>query len=389
MGNEAALVIEDVGPIGRTELLVGQHLTVLVGPQAVGKSLILQLFKVFHDGPRMVRELRQQGFSVDTGERIIDQFLGEGMHSAMGPSSRVTFAGKELQMEALIERRGVGRSVESCFYIPAHRALALAEGWPVPFAGFRQAPPYVVRRYSQDVLDLLQKQLVRGVVFPRPRKLPLEYQESLSQAIFHGGQLIVDTQGPRKQLVLSYGEAKVSSLAWTAGQRELVPLLLGLYRLIPSGQKTKRPGVDWVVLEEPEMGLHPKAVRAVMALVLELIHRGYRILLSTHSPSVLDLIWGLKRLSETTGKGWLGGVARLLDIEVPEKFPPMFQSALELDAKVYAIDFAGDRTRSWDISSLDPSSEDEVISGWGGLSGISSEIGSVVCEAVNRAGTGE
>lgn len=384
--NTETLLIENVGPIRRAEITLGRELTVLVGPQATGKSLLSQLLKTCLDGRRMVYNLHDAGFSVETKERLINQILGEGMHGAFSPESRVMLGGQALDFQSLslVNRRNPGK--ETCFYIPAHRALLLADGWPVRFADFRLIPPYVVRQYSQNLLKLLQTQLSTedGIVFPRGSRLRYELREALNRSIFHGGELVVDKEGLRPQLVLRYGEALVAALAWTAGQRELVPLLLGLYHLVPP-RRTKQADVNWVVLEEPEMGLHPKGVRAVMALVLELIHRGYRVLVSTHSPAVLDVVWGLRRLRETTGDTWLSGVARLLDLDVPVNPPPLVRTALAIDAKVYVLDFEGDKTVSQDISTLDPGSEDAVVSGWGGLSGISSEIGEVVCEAVNRA----
>ncbi len=70
-------------------------------------------------------------------------------------------------------------------------------------------------------------------------------------------------------------------MTWTAGQREFTPLTLGLYHLLPSVKLRKREETDWVVLEEPEMGLHPQAVTVVMLLVLELLWRGYRVVWSS------------------------------------------------------------------------------------------------------------
>ena len=40
-----------------------------------------------------------------------------------------------------------------------------------------------------------------------------------------------------------------------------------------------------------EMGLHPRAIAVVMLMVFELMARGYRVCISTHSPQVLDAVW--------------------------------------------------------------------------------------------------
>ena len=67
-------------------------------------------------------------------------------------------------------------------------------------------------------------------------------------------------------------------------------------QILPSRQKRTIPGLEWVIVEEPEMGLHPQAIDAVLMLVLECLFRGYRVVLSTHSPLVLDLAWALQLL---------------------------------------------------------------------------------------------
>ena len=62
-------------------------------------------------------------------------------------------------------------------------------------------------------------------------------------------------------------------MVWSAGQREVIPLLLGLYWLMPSTRISKRRDVEWAIIEELEMGLHPHAISAVLLMVLELLTR--------------------------------------------------------------------------------------------------------------------
>ena len=42
------------------------------------------------------------------------------------------------------------------------------------------------------------------------------------------------------------------------------------------------------------MGLHPQGIATAMLLVLELLRRGYKVVLSTHSTVVLDMVWALR-----------------------------------------------------------------------------------------------
>ena len=87
-------------------------------------------------------------------------------------------------------------------------------------------------------------------------------------------------------------------MAWSAGQREFVPLLMGLYWLMPAARASQRGDLEWVIIEELEMGLHPRAIAVVLLLVLELLWRGYRVCLSSHSPHVLDLVWALQVIKQ-------------------------------------------------------------------------------------------
>lgn len=96
-----------------------------------------------------------------------------------------------------------------------------------------------------------------------------------------------------------------------AGQREFVPLLLGAYQLLPPSKTPRRELLELAVIEEIEMGLHPQAISAAMLLVLDLLQRGYRVYLSTHSPHVLDVIWALHRFRES---------------QAGEKFVPFFST---------------------------------------------------------------
>ncbi|MEW6747128.1 MAG: hypothetical protein AB1486_30700 [Planctomycetota bacterium] len=173
-------------------------------------------------------------------------------------------------------------------------------------------------------------------------------------------------------------------LAWSAGQREFVPLLMGLYWLLPAAKVSRRGDLQWVIIEELEMGLHPCAISVVLLLGMELLWRGYRVCLSTHSPHVLDVVWALRTIREQGPEP-----NRPLDVFVVRKSEPMKVLAakvLEKDAKVYYFHPDG-RTRG--ISSLDPGSKDDVEAGWGGLSEFTGRVADVVAAVVNNSSNGK
>ncbi len=385
---ESLLHIKNLGPIQDAAIQFGD-LTVLVGPQATGKSLILQMLKLCVDGEQIVFTLDKNGFAVGSAALILEQFLGEGMGAAWTDKTAVDWEGRRFHPESLLpkKRREASFFQERVNYIPAQRSLALADGWPQLFHQFQVPPPYVLRQYSQGLNNLLHERSSAnaGVLFPRVGRLEASIRDYIDRAIFRKGQLYVSQEGVRRQLKLDYGSAKPSFSSWTAGQREFIPLLLELYWLMPVGGPSNRAAdTDWVVLEEPEMGLHPQGILAVMLLVLDLLRRGYRVAMSTHSPLVLDILWALGRLSEWRRQH--GQRVKEKDVlalfgglRVSKSTHAIAQAALTKDYRVYYLG-AGDEPYvcARDISRLDPGDDDESMSGWGGLTGVSSHVSSVI-----------
>ena len=354
------LTISNFGPIqsGKLEF---RDLTVLVGPQASGKSIALQLFKLVLDAQQIKNELRRYGLDWSSKlEPFLDIYFGEGMRSLWTPGKTdLQWKGNAINLPALAKPRESQRQ-ESLFFIPAQRVLTLRDGWPRPFTDFLPGDPFVVREFSERLRTLMESELGGdGSLFPQPRRLKGAIRKMLVTQIFPGYELRIDRSRVQKRLVLKgENDQRLPYMVWSAGQREFVPLLLGLYWLMPRAGQGKLPGIQWVVLEELEMGLHPRAINAVVLLVFELLRRGYRVCLSTHSPQVLDALWAIKELREH-------GAA-------PEKVRAVFgypsdpnlqgleESALKKKIKVYYFERGGTVR---DISDLSV----DGASDWGGL----------------------
>ena len=160
---------------------------------------------------------------------------------------------------------------------------------------------------------------------------------------------------------------------WSTGQREFIPLLLGLYQALPPQQKSKHETIETIIIEEPEMGLHPPAVAAVISLFLELLHRGYQVVLSTHSPVVLDAIWALTRIQAHSEAQ---PILDLFDLG-----PSMKKVALScLSKKIRVYSFSSSATEVRDISRLDPFSLDPDEETWGGVAGFSQRANEIVAK---------
>ena len=377
----STLIIKNVGPIKDASLKLGD-LTVLVGPQATGKSIALQCLKLVVDRGQVQQQLRKHGLDWGTKEEFLDAYFGEGMHALWGGSSSVAWEGRPCPIEELAKKHKP-RDDEHAFLVPAQRVLALRDGWPRHFTDYTAGAPYTVRDFSEKLRILVEAEFTKQAqLFPQEKRLKKELRDLLALHVFGGFDLRVDKQRPQRRLVLKREEDPLPYLVWSAGQREFVPLLLGLYWLMPPTRTPTRGKIEWVMLEEIEMGLHPRAISVVLLMVLELIARGYRVCVSTHSPQVLEAIWTIRRLQASTDPrprdllGLFGAPAKPAMLRVAEK-------TLEKDLRVYY--FYRETAKTTEISSLDPDSPNSLEAAWGGLSEFSQRANAAVAEATARS----
>jgi hypothetical protein len=329
------------------------------------------------DGGQIANALRDAGDLL--GKQPIEPIFGGGMNTAWRSSTEIVFDKKTISTSGIGK---IGTGNERVFFVPAHRATLISDGWAVPFHRLSPDLPVVARLFSETLYRLFTSRDSREL-FPLDRVMRPEYRQLIDDAVYHGGTLGLEEDPLHsKRLKLRHGKAQLPFMTWTAGQREFTPLLLGLYHLLPSRRVKKRDGIDWVIVEEPEMGLHPQAITVFLLLVLDLLWRGYRVVLSTHSPHVLTAMWMLRRLVELKARPRL-----LCDaFGVPEKpLHPVSAHALKASYRVHLLEFVGRKVRSKDISSLDPGSDDEDIAGWGGLAGFSERFSEAVRRAANEA----
>jgi len=364
-----------------------EDLVIVIGPQATGKSLVLEFLKLALDRNRIVRTLKRHGYSWETPGDFPALYFGGGFENSWTADTAIIYGDQLISLQQVASARGY-EGEDAVFYIPAHRTLTIAEGWPRAFTQFQIETPYVAKRFSEALLTALNQGLVgKGKIFPHERRLKDPFRELIDKAVFHGATLKLDVAaGMRKQFVLEYSDRYSPSavtlpfMAWTAGQREFTPLLLGLYHLLPAGRGPKKKETHWAVIEEPEMGLHPKAIVAVMALVLDLLARGYKVAMSTHSPTVLEVVWGMSRLKEAKHAPEL--LCEML--ELPSRKDILRTAAAALRKTHMVAHFQHDedgRVVSKDISNLDPGSADEREWNWGGLAGFSARASDVIAKS--------
>lgn len=376
---------KNIGPVREADIRFGE-LTIFVGPQATGKSIFLQLLKLLLDKPSIHRTMRRFGLAQSGGaDGFFDLYFGEGMASIWDETKSHLAIGEALNQVDFktFARPGPSRRREKMFYIPAQRVMSLRDGMTRPFGDYRAGDPFVLRDFSDKLHWIVQNEIgLDEEVFPRRNRLSAVLRKPLEEHIFGGFGLRTDTSAHQRRLVLRSGKNRpLPYLVWSAGQREFVPLLLGLYWLLPPARTPRRDDLEWVVIEEPESGLHPNGIGAVLALVMELRSRGYRVCLSTHSPHVLDIAWALRFFQENQGRQQ--DVRRLLGLVSTPKTRNLADSVLKSEFRTYYFARSG---RVHDISDLDPGSDDIVEGGWGGLTEFSGKVGDIVAEVANRSG---
>ncbi|WP_262249854.1 ATP-binding protein [Parapedobacter soli] len=371
--------VGDIGPINKAEIDFGD-LTLFVGPQASGKSILLQLVKLLIDKDQIRRTLEQYGYvwGSDLGS-VLDRYFGEGMSGILGQDSAINFNGDAFQLSDLLLAPSDTAATENLFYIPAQRVVCLQNGWPRFFNDYEDSVPYVLRHFSETLRQYLESNTSNqrsDAIFPRSNWLRSPLRDSFNDSIFHDGKIVLDRR-VKKRFKLNIGDSSIPYMAWSAGQKEFMPLLLSFYWLCPDSSTGGKDSIKYVIIEEPEMGLHPQAIESVILQIIDLLSRGYKIIVSTHSPVFLEFAWAFRYLQKAkAGDHYL---SELFNLGQSEAVSELFKNILtEKKINTYYFDRENDKVHVKDISSLDAGSDDLSTADWGGLSSFSSKASDII-----------
>ena len=375
--------LTSLGQITEADISFGD-LTVFVGEQASGKSILLQLMKLISDAGNITQTLKKHGFDWQKkSENFLSVYFGEGMEQIWQDGiTKVTVDKEDFTPRKALARR---KRDKTFFLIPAHRVLTLKDGWPRSFTDYATSDPYVVKEFSEELRLLMEKGLGsgEGAIFPQVGRMNKTLRDLIGKSIFGEAEVKLDRSGLRKRIVLDVAGTQLPFMTWSTGQREFTPLLLGLYWLMPSGKAEKKDNINWVVIEEPEMGLHPKAISAVLTVFLELMRRGYKVIISTHSSQVLELVWAIQYLVKASAEP--GQLLKVLDMKSNYFSKPLAEAVLGKIFKTYYFSRLDKNVHVKDISALDAEHPDEAVSDFGGLTAFSTKVSDVVSEAMWRA----
>lgn len=360
------------------------HLTVLIGPQASGKSVLSKLVYFFYSLISDQIQALQDGqefdaFKEQARSRFKEWFpdtawgakkfslefqsgdyyvkIARGV-SKEGVAIRIRFASfieqqynESLEVlkagTAKLKKRDDGRDefelymkareiltssfskrlgsdyVHSQLFVPAGRSFFTSVGKAV--AAFEQAR--ILDPVTLTFGRLFASLKDRGFYQWRRQAKPKSSIQPVLQSIF-GGELKFERD---KEFVAMEDGRKVPFSALSSGQQEVLPLLMALEFW---GDRSGRGGVGLVYIEEPEAHLFPSAQNAlVQVLVAMAMNRkgGNDLVVTTHSPYVLAKINNLVKA---------GSMAAALGEAVSEKLAAIVPKSSWIDPSslnAYAI----------------------------------------------------
>lgn len=381
-------IVRNFGPIQEIDVELGD-LTVLVGAQASGKSLFLQMFKLIKDKNAILKSLENYGFVVNNNlENLLNRYLGEGL-SKMWTDKSEFISNDETYIREKFESPAEGDPADEVFYIPAQRILSIADGRPKYFMEFSENDPFVLRKFSDTLRLFVQSGLGdSGKLYPLPNRLKSIIKRKYDKTIFHGGEIVFDEKGGQRKIAMNVENMHLPLMTWSAGQKEFMPLLMAFYCLSgPPQTVVNRSQYKYIILEEPEMGLHPLAIQAIILQMIEFIHNGHKVIVSTHSPMLLEFVWAYNCLKKIPEDKRVDALCELFDIQCSKNNRKFLNCIYGKDIKTYYFSRnTGGKVQAKDISSLDVFSEDVAINEWGGLTQFSSKTNDVVSKYMAQYG---
>ncbi|MCP5501637.1 MAG: ATP-binding protein [Leptospiraceae bacterium] len=383
--------VNHLGPIQEGEVEFGE-LTVLVGPQASGKSIFLTVDKLYNDMEHIKtsiegNERREFKRKKEDYEEFLNLFLGDGSNEILTRAD-IKYNSKQLDFEKLFgknyKKNTSQNSVTKHFYIPAQRVLTMQAGWPSLYPYLSPELPFTIKDFS----DFIARELIKA---SNKRELlhTQIVQYVLNRNIYPNLKMeIIENVKPQLSLSSQEENLHIPYTAWSAGQKEISPLILGLYYLLPRAKISRRDS-EYVTIEEPEMGLHPTAIIDIFFLILYLLTRGYKVRVSTHSVTIIELLWAVQSIKEVSKEKKTKALDSLIslffskeEIRNIRNFNTYLKSFPDLLEKTYKAYYfkreENGKTIIHDISSLDPIHEKEEIANWGGIGRYSEKIAGIV-----------
>lgn len=376
--------VKNIGPIDEVDVSFGD-LTILVGAQASGKSLFLQLVKLLLDKTHILQTLERYNYVINKNpNNILTNFFGEGMADVWRTDTVISLDEEIYKKKESLLELSTGNE-ETLFYIPAQRILSIADGRPKNFMEYDVSTPYVLRTFSETLRLYFQNGMGSGkVLFPINNRLKGGMRQSFNESIFHGGKVTINERTGQKKMRMEIDGMSIPFMTWSAGQKEFMPLLMAFYCLSgPPSAIVKKENYKYIVLEEPEMGLHPQAIKAIILQVLELIQSGYKVIVSTHSTVFLEFAWAFNLLKKSPKSKQMSALYEMFGLSKHCAIAKSLQDIFDKTINTYYFAREKNKVHSLDISSLSAYDDNSDVAEWGGLSQFAGKTSEIVAKYVN------
>lgn len=306
-----------LGPVPECELEI-KPLTVFIGPQGTGKSLVAQILYFFEELPYLVSYVEATEDSKRWSEANIVRHLLDRLRSsdrAFGTFANPKFTAAWTRSFPF-PRPKMDGSVELSVNVQAQNRRVYPSRSLREFVSSARQTKRPARRYAMFApTERMVISQLRSAMAERVLSLPLTYL-LFSDWVEQAAAVTSDWPGgkpPTKESrwVLERGEKALRGRAvryrdewkWrfaskgqfdidlaSSGQRanwSLVYLAHTLFSMRESGRISKKLTL---FVEEPEIHLHPDAQSTLVEVLAYLVRAGFRVLLTTHSLTVLYAI---------------------------------------------------------------------------------------------------
>jgi len=322
------LTIENLGPIRRLEIEL-RRLTVLIGEQASGKSLVAHLFYFFQGLPKHLARIytpdlvERDGWQAEALTRILDDLMGVPFRIFANGIATLRWRmtdeqGREMfafsvdidnngntvrpsenlaQMMAMLAKDwseapdilGQMRELEQ-FFIPTDRGMfSRFSEWepsvlyssylPEPLRRFADTLQSAVKLYS--AVKSLGLETSDGDKSDPPSGKDFRFLQSCQKKAL-AGEPFIPADGPLKwqwQVESPDGPKTLPIEATSSGQMQAWPFFAIACTYGLAGDLT-------FYFEEPESHLHPRAQAEITKAIVYLVNKGSAFLITTHSPFI-------------------------------------------------------------------------------------------------------
>lgn len=167
------------------------------------------------------------------------------------------------------------------FYRDARRRT-LATSKQQELFEFDEIEPRGEVRFSQpveDFLDFMGRSDAWPINISAERAEFARLADLVELSIYGGNKVVLHQHGEGANISISAGDVEMDLWNASSSIKQLVPLMLYLRYLAEKG--------DFLIIDEPEMNLHPIGQAQLLEVLTALVNAGVRILITTHSSYIM------------------------------------------------------------------------------------------------------